>query len=98
MIKVIVVDDERFVRMGIVGETDWASLGCEVVGEAENGLDALELVHKKNPDLMICDIRMPKMNGLEMLKKLREKSGTGDLSDRVQRVFLRQRGVEALCI
>ena len=34
MIKVIVVDDERFVRMGIVGETDWASLGCEVVGEA----------------------------------------------------------------
>ena len=40
MLKVIVVDDERFVRMGIVGETDWASLGCEVVGEAENGLDA----------------------------------------------------------
>ena len=37
MIEVIVVDDERFVRMGIVGETDWASLGCEVVGEAENG-------------------------------------------------------------
>ena len=66
MIKVIVVDDERFVRMGIVGETDWTTLGCEVVGEAENGLDALELVHEKNPDLMICDIRMPKMNGLEM--------------------------------
>ena len=57
MIKVIVVDDERFVRMGIVGETDWTTLGCEVVGEAENGLDALELVHEKNPDLMICDIR-----------------------------------------
>ena len=57
MIKVIVVDDERFVRMGIVGETDWASLGCEVVGEAENGLDALELVHKKEsePD----DLRYP---------------------------------------
>ena len=52
MIKVIVVDDERFVRMGIVGETDWTSLGCEVVGEAENGLDALELVHEKNPELM----------------------------------------------
>lgn len=98
MIKVIVVDDERFVRMGIVGETDWALLGCEVVGEAENGLDALELVHEKNPELMICDIRMPKMNGLEMEASGREKSGTGDLSDRVQRVFLRQRGVEALCI
>ena len=82
MIKVIVVDDERFVRMGIVGETDWGSLGCEVVGEAENGLDALELVHEKNPDLMICDIRMPKMNGLEMLKKLREEKNP------VQVIFL----------
>ena len=78
----IVVDDERFVRMGIVGETDWASLGCEVVGEAENGLDALELVHEKNPELMICDIRMPKMNGLEMLKKLREEKNP------VQVIFL----------
>ena len=82
MLKVIVVDDERFVRMGIVGETDWASLGCEVVGEAENGLDALELVHEKNPELMICDIRMPKMNGLEMLKKLREEKNP------VQVIFL----------
>lgn len=82
MIKVLVVDDERFVRMGIVGETDWDSLGCEVVGEAENGLDALELVHEKNPDLMICDIRMPKMNGLEMLKKLREEGNP------VQVIFL----------
>ena len=82
MIKVIVVDDERFVRMGIVGETDWASLGCEVVGEAENGLDALELVHEKNPELIICDIRMPKMNGLEMLKKLREEKNP------VQVIFL----------
>lgn len=73
MIKVIVVDDEKFVRMGIVGETDWETLGCEVVGEAANGLEALDLVHEKDPDLMICDIRMPKMNGLEMLKKLREE-------------------------
>ena len=82
MIKVIVVDDERFVRMGIVGETDWKTLGCEVVGEAENGLEALDLVHEKDPDLMICDIRMPKMNGLEMLKKLREEGNP------VQVIFL----------
>lgn len=47
VIKVIVVDDERFVRMGIVGETDWGSLGCEVVGEAENGLDALNWSMKR---------------------------------------------------
>ena len=45
-------------------------------------MDALELVHEKNPELMICDIRMPKMNGLEMLKKLREEKNP------VQVIFL----------
>lgn len=82
MIKVLVVDDERFVRMGIVEETDWESLGCKVIGEAENGQEALEKVHGEDPDLIICDIRMPKMNGLEMLKKLREEGNP------VQVIFL----------
>lgn len=82
MIKVLVVDDEVFVRQGIVMETDWAALGCAVVAEAENGLEALEAVHRYHPDLMICDIRMPKMDGIEMLKKLREEGSS------VQVIFL----------
>lgn len=73
MLKVLVVDDEMFVRKGLVMETDWASLGFAVVAEAENGLEALEAVHKYQPDLIICDIRMPKMTGIEMLRELRRE-------------------------
>lgn len=73
MIKVLVVDDEEFVRRGIVMETDWNALECMVVAEAANGLEGIEMVHKYNPELIICDIRMPKMDGLEMMQKLREE-------------------------
>lgn len=73
MLKVLVVDDEMFVRKGLVMETDWKALGFVVAAEAENGLEALDAVHKYQPDLIICDIRMPKMTGLEMLKVLRSE-------------------------
>lgn len=73
MYKVVVIDDENVVRNGIVLETDWAALGCMVVGEAADGVEGLEQIEKFKPDIVICDIRMPKMDGIEMLKKLREK-------------------------
>lgn len=73
MLKVLVVDDEIFVRKGIVLETDWAAIGCMVVAEAENGLEGLEAARKYTPDLIISDIKMPRMNGIEMLKRLREE-------------------------
>lgn len=82
MLKVLVVDDEVYVRKGIVLETDWAALGCMVVAEAENGIQGLEAVHKYQPDLIISDIRMPQMDGIEMLAKLREEGS------RVQVIFL----------
>lgn len=71
MYKVIVIDDETLVRRGIVMETDWQALNCVVVAEAGNGVEGLEVVRKYHPDLLICDIRMPKMDGIEMLKELR---------------------------
>lgn len=74
MLKVLVVDDEIFVRKGIVMETDWASLDCEVVAEAANGLEGIEAVHKYHPDLIISDIRMPKLDGIGMLRTLREEN------------------------
>lgn len=73
MLKILVVDDESIVRKGIVLETDWNSLDCMVAGEASNGEEGLEAVEKYHPDLIICDIKMPKMDGIEMLKRLREK-------------------------
>ena len=74
MLKVLVVDDEVLVRKGIVMETDWESLDCEVVAEASNGEEALKAVHKYNPDLIICDIRMPQMDGIEMLTRIRKEN------------------------
>lgn len=82
MLKVLVVDDEVYVRKGIVLETDWASLGCVVVAEAENGIQGLAAARKYAPDLIISDIRMPQMDGIEMLKKLREEGS------RVRVIFL----------
>lgn len=82
MLKVLVVDDERFVRKGIVMEVDWAALDCVVVAEAADGLEGIEAVRKYDPDLVICDIRMPKMNGIEMLRELRREGS------QVQVIFL----------
>ena len=74
MIKVLIVDDEAIVRKGIALEVDWQSLGCIVVGEATNGLEGLEAVHKYEPDLIVTDIRMPKMDGIEMIRTLRKEN------------------------
>ena len=73
MRKILVVDDEMFVRRGIVMETDWAAMDCAVVAEASNGEEALEAVHRYRPDLIISDIRMPRMDGIELLKTLRQE-------------------------
>lgn len=72
MYKVMVVDDEIHVRSGIVLQTDWTKLDCAVVAEASNGEEALGLVKQVKPDIVICDIRMPKLDGIGFLKQLRE--------------------------
>ena len=73
MIPVLVVDDEKFVREGIVQGTDWKSVGCEVVGQAKNGEEALALARTLHPLLIVTDIRMPKMDGIELVRTLREE-------------------------
>jgi two-component system response regulator YesN len=73
MTKVLIVDDEKYVRMGIKGETDWSLIGCEVVAEAPNGEVGLEMAQQYRPDLVISDIRMPKMDGIEMATKILER-------------------------
>lgn len=73
MIRVLVVDDEPLVRRGIALGVDWAALSCEVVGEAQNGEEGLALARSLTPDLIITDIRMPKMDGIQMMNTLREE-------------------------
>ena len=73
MLKVLVVEDEEMIRKGIVLAVDWAALDCVVVGEASNGEEALAAVERYAPSLIITDLKMPKMDGIEMLRQLRER-------------------------
>ena len=73
MLKVLVVEDEEMIRKGIVLTIDWAALNCVVVGEAANGEEALQAAARYEPSLIITDLKMPKMDGIEMLRCLRER-------------------------
>lgn len=73
MIKVLIVEDEYMVRHGIMETLDWASMGCTVIGEAANGMQGYDLIMELQPDLVITDIRMPYMDGVTMVLKLREQ-------------------------
>ena len=57
--RIILVDDEEEVRKGIIRKIDWAAAGFQVVGDAENGEDALEKIENLEPDGVLTDIRMP---------------------------------------
>ena len=70
--KVLIVDDEAIVRIGLKSIINWAEEGFDCVLEAGNGVEALLLVQKEAPDLIITDIKMPEMNGLELIEALRE--------------------------
>lgn len=71
MYTIVVADDEEDLRRTIIRKIDWESIGFQVVGEAENGVEALELVTKNEPDLLLTDIRMPFISGLELARQVR---------------------------
>ena len=69
---VVFAEDEEEIRRGIIRKTDWEKCGFQVIGEAANGADALELVEKLEPDLLLTDIRMPFLSGIELARQIRE--------------------------
>ena len=71
MLKIIVVDDEMLVRVGIASCIHWEENGFEMAGQAGNGKEALELVKQKRPDIVITDIKMPVMDGIELIQCLK---------------------------
>lgn len=68
MIKVLLVEDEEYVRRDIALTTPWQELGCSLMGEAINGDEGLKLILQIKPQLVITDIRMPGKDGLAMLE------------------------------
>ncbi|CAN7389343.1 response regulator [Paenibacillus sp. LjRoot153] len=73
MLKVLIVDDEALVRIGIKTIIPWEELGFELIGEAENGKKALEIARTSYPDIILTDIKMPVMTGIELLMQLRQE-------------------------
>lgn len=71
--RIILVDDEEEVRKSIIKKIDWEQAGFEVVGDAENGEDALEKIELLEPDVVLTDIKMPYMDGLTLTERIRTK-------------------------
>ena len=72
MYKLLVVDDEAWVRERIITTIDWKEMNVEIVGEASDGEEALESAIRLAPQIVITDIRMPGIDGLEFIKRLKE--------------------------
>ncbi|MDY3619361.1 response regulator transcription factor [Agathobaculum sp.] len=70
MLKVMIVDNEAAIRKGLIHCIRWETLDCAVAAQAEDGIDALEQVAHITPDIVISDIRMPGMDGLELARRL----------------------------
>lgn len=77
MYKLLIVDDELLVQIGIQSMLSWNELGISICGTALNGQSALKIIEEQAPDIVIADIKMPVMDGLELAKICRERYGTG---------------------
>ena len=73
MINVLIVDDEYLLRKHICNSIDWELLDMRVCGEARDGNAALQVIAEKHPDIVLTDIRMPDMNGIELSKIIHER-------------------------
>jgi len=70
--RIVVVEDEVRIRVGLVNLINKLAMGSEVIGDAGNGYEGLKLICDVEPDFIITDIQMPKMNGLEMIEELQK--------------------------
>lgn len=71
MKKVMLVEDEDFILQGLENIIDWEALGLSIIHKAHNGAEALEMLAQEKADIIVTDVSMPLMNGLEMLEEVR---------------------------
>lgn len=70
--NLMIVDDEKILRNGFKHMTDWEAKGIHIINEAFNGQDALDKIRLNQPDVVLTDIKMPVMNGIELTKRIKE--------------------------
>lgn len=68
--KLLIVDDEELTRTGLMTSIDWATLGIEEIFQADDGVNGLEQARLHRPEIILCDVRMPRMDGITMLERL----------------------------
>ena len=73
MLRILLVDDEPLVLIGLQGMLEWEKLGYTVCGTARNGKLALELIEREKPDIVVADVKMPLMDGLTLARTCRER-------------------------
>jgi len=69
MLSAIIADDEKYIISLIKNLADWDGLGISLIGEVQDGIDALNLVASLKPDILLTDIRMPGIDGLELSRR-----------------------------
>ena len=79
MYRALIVDDEDIIKIGLKTIIDWEQLGFEIVGTAEDGLEAIKKVEELSPDLIITDIIMPRMDGIELMEELKKRGFAGKI-------------------
>ncbi len=70
--KILVADDEKLTREGIISNLNWKKLGIDEIYEADDGLNGIELCRLHKPEIILSDVRMPRMNGIEMAKEIQK--------------------------
>ena len=65
--KLLIVDDEELTRTGLISSIDWDSLGITEILQADDGVNGLEMARLYKPEIILCDVRMPRMTGIAML-------------------------------
>lgn len=79
MFKVLIVDDEKIVRIALKTMIQWEEHGFQLIGGAIDGSSALDMAEKLRPDIIITDLKMPVMDGLELIGKLQERLYPGKI-------------------
>ena len=74
MYQVLIVDDEPIVKIALRSMLDWGALGFHICGTASNGQEALEMAERMHPDLIICDLKMPVMDGIDLIRTAKDRS------------------------
>lgn len=72
MYKVMIIDDEETIREGMRSVINWEEHNCTIVAEAEDGDEGVQLITELKPDIILTDVRMPGLNGLEMISQIKE--------------------------